>query len=168
MNNSNWKDIAELIGIAAIVASLIFVGLQMQQSQSIAMSDGNLTNAANKIERNTSILENSDIWVRGNAGQDLDQNDAVVFKYLVQNVVDTAFFEIVRLRRMGEDEIADSIVADFSAFLFKNPGARRIWSENEREIRKHRALLTDSKNIGHLKLSDSVIENLATLDQMGQ
>jgi hypothetical protein len=33
MNNTNWKDIAELIGIAAIVASLVFVGLQMQQDR---------------------------------------------------------------------------------------------------------------------------------------
>lgn len=168
MKSNNWKDIAELIGIAAIVASLIFVGLQMRQSQSIAMSDGNLANAANRIERNTSILENSEIWVRGNQGQDLDEKDAVVFRYLVQNVVDTAFFEIVRLRRMGEDGIADSIVADFSAFLFKNPGARRIWSEDEMETRKYRALLTDSENVGHLELAELVIENLAELDQMEQ
>ena len=39
MANKNWKDTAELIGIAAIVASLIFVGLQMQQSQEIAIAD---------------------------------------------------------------------------------------------------------------------------------
>ncbi len=34
-----WRPIAELIGIAAIVASLIFVGLQMKQSQQIALAD---------------------------------------------------------------------------------------------------------------------------------
>ena len=33
---TNWKDIAELIGIAAIVFSLIFVGLQMKEEQEIA------------------------------------------------------------------------------------------------------------------------------------
>jgi hypothetical protein len=38
-NLSNWKDIAELIGITAIVASLLFVGLQMKQSQDIAVAD---------------------------------------------------------------------------------------------------------------------------------
>lgn len=37
---SHWtsKDIAEMIGIAAIVLSLIFVGLQMKQSQEIAIA----------------------------------------------------------------------------------------------------------------------------------
>ena len=33
MKSTNWKDIAELIGIAAIVASLVFVGLQMRQER---------------------------------------------------------------------------------------------------------------------------------------
>lgn len=39
MKDTNWKDIAELVGIAAIVASLIFVGLQMQQTREIAVSE---------------------------------------------------------------------------------------------------------------------------------
>ena len=38
MATNNWKDTAELIGIAAIVASLIFVGLQMRQTQVIAQA----------------------------------------------------------------------------------------------------------------------------------
>ena len=38
MKKTDWKDIAELIGIAAIVASLIFVGLQMKQDQQIAVA----------------------------------------------------------------------------------------------------------------------------------
>jgi len=33
MNPVNWKDIAELIGVAAIIGSLVFVGLQMRQQQ---------------------------------------------------------------------------------------------------------------------------------------
>ena len=37
LKTTNWKDLAELIGITAIVASLIFVGLQMKQSQDIAI-----------------------------------------------------------------------------------------------------------------------------------
>ena len=31
MTSPSWKDIAELIGIAAIVASLVFVGVQIRQ-----------------------------------------------------------------------------------------------------------------------------------------
>lgn len=38
MKKSDWKDTAEVVGIAAIVASLVFVGLQMKQSQEIAVA----------------------------------------------------------------------------------------------------------------------------------
>ena len=33
-----WKDVAEIVGISAIVASLIFVGLELRQSQQIAIA----------------------------------------------------------------------------------------------------------------------------------
>lgn len=38
MNSTSLKEFAEIVGIAAIVASLIFVGLQMKQSQEIAIA----------------------------------------------------------------------------------------------------------------------------------
>ncbi len=38
MNSTEWKGVAELVGIAAIVASLIFVGLQMRQEHTFAQS----------------------------------------------------------------------------------------------------------------------------------
>ena len=39
LEKSNLKDIAELVGIASIVASLIFVGMQLKQSQQIAIAN---------------------------------------------------------------------------------------------------------------------------------
>ena len=33
MQDTNWKDIAEFVGIVAIVASLVFVGMQMRQDR---------------------------------------------------------------------------------------------------------------------------------------
>lgn len=38
MDKPSWKDIAEFVGIGAIVASLIFVGLELQQQQEIALA----------------------------------------------------------------------------------------------------------------------------------
>jgi len=39
MKSISSKDIAEFVGISAIVASLIFVGLQLRQSHEIALSE---------------------------------------------------------------------------------------------------------------------------------
>lgn len=38
MNNVNWKSVIDVAGTLAIVVSLIFVGLQLQQSQEIAIA----------------------------------------------------------------------------------------------------------------------------------
>ena len=38
MKSLDWKTYAELIGVAAIVPSLIFVGLELRQSQRIALA----------------------------------------------------------------------------------------------------------------------------------
>ncbi len=38
LKSIDWKTYAELIGVAAIVASLIFVGLELRQSQRIALA----------------------------------------------------------------------------------------------------------------------------------
>ncbi len=38
MQKTHWKDIVEVVGIAAIVASLIFVGLEMRQTRAIALA----------------------------------------------------------------------------------------------------------------------------------
>ena len=38
MSRVGWKDSAEIVGIAAIVGSLLFVGLELRQSQQIAIA----------------------------------------------------------------------------------------------------------------------------------
>jgi hypothetical protein len=59
LNTTNWKDVAELIGIAAIVASLIFVGLQMKQSHEIAIADQYQARADAALGFHLSGMENS-------------------------------------------------------------------------------------------------------------
>jgi len=66
---TNWKDIAELVGIAAIVASLIFVGLQMQQTQKIALAAAYQARADTSIGIFQSISESDEListWTKIN------------------------------------------------------------------------------------------------------
>ena len=75
MKNANWKDVAELIGIAAIVASLIFVGLQMRQSQEIAMAEQYQARAVIAIEGWHKRKEN-EFDVRRIGGQEISLHGA--------------------------------------------------------------------------------------------
>ena len=61
MKISDWKDTAELIGIAAIVASLIFVGLQMKQSQDIAVAGQNQERQSVAFEYYAALIQIDDI-----------------------------------------------------------------------------------------------------------
>ena len=38
MKQTKWKDISELLGMAAIIGSLVFVGMELRQSQQIAIA----------------------------------------------------------------------------------------------------------------------------------
>jgi hypothetical protein len=166
LKTTDWKSIVEFLGITAIVASLIFVGLEMRQARQIAMADGALANGANEIERHNSIADNAEIWRSGNSGSELSENDEVVFRSLVQIVHATEFMEIARLRRVGANDIADALTADFSVFLYKNPGARRVWTEISQDTTKYRSLLMSGKLIWDGEFANTVNSHLAKLDQL--
>lgn len=50
MKRFNWRDLTEIIGIVAIVASLIFVGMQLMQSQEIAIASQYQDRASTAVE----------------------------------------------------------------------------------------------------------------------
>ncbi len=59
MKKLNWGDLAEIVGHVAIVASLIFVGLQLMQSQDIAIATQYQERAAAAVEYNGSQMHNA-------------------------------------------------------------------------------------------------------------
>jgi len=66
MNSTNWKEIAELVGIAAIVASLVFVGLELRQSHEIAIAAEYQERAASVIDQyNAQIQSDTALSVVG-------------------------------------------------------------------------------------------------------
>ena len=78
MKKSDVKDTAELIGIAAIVASLIFVGMQMKQSQDIALSQASQTRTAMSVETIISSTENPyfvSALAKGRRGEEKTQEE---------------------------------------------------------------------------------------------
>jgi hypothetical protein len=76
---TNWKVIAELIGIAAIVGSLIFVGLEIQQSREIARLEWTGVLAAEQIALDSLLASEAEVWRKGCDGSDLSPAEQVVF-----------------------------------------------------------------------------------------
>lgn len=76
----SWKEIAEYTGLAAIVASLIFVGLEPRQSQNIGLAEGYSAIFAARLEASKSIKEHVVLWRQGTAGEDLNESDAASWR----------------------------------------------------------------------------------------
>ncbi len=88
MPSRNWKDIAELIGIGAIVASLIFVGLQMQQSQEIAIGAQSQERANAAIENYMSQIQ-SDQALRIRRQRLIDAASSGSYPIVIKNLIET-------------------------------------------------------------------------------
>jgi len=144
----NWKEIAELAGIVAIVVSLVFVGMQLQQAQAVAIAEMGANVHANEIEARNLMIENADVWVRGNAGEELTPVESVVYERLIE-IVNNSYYTAQEqyLEIMGVEDIDPLTVIEFAAFLYENPGARRVWRAREERLRHYRGFVSPEEQI---------------------
>jgi len=143
----NWKSIAELLGITAVVASLVFVGLQLQQAQDIAIAEMNASGVANVVEENNAVMENVDVWMRGNADENLASAEEEIYLRMLTNMNNRFFFIVQQQERLGVGDKAVLDVAEFAGFLYENPGARRVWRAREERLGKYRGLIRPNEEV---------------------
>ena len=68
MRKVSIRESVELVGIAAIVASLVFVGMQVRQDQDIAVAQLLMEATARRIELSQLMSENREAWEKGLRG----------------------------------------------------------------------------------------------------
>jgi hypothetical protein len=126
MNSNQWKSIAEFVGISAIVASLIFVGLQLRQDSAIAARESSSDFVATGVEMAHLFSDNRDVWRRALDGESLTDDEQVTFDALVR------VFFLDRRNRYARRELEISAfgtpdrVARYTAFyLYQYPGLRQ-------------------------------------------
>jgi hypothetical protein len=144
MNGENssgvsWRTIGEVTGVASIVASLIFVGLQFKQAEAIARAELWTTSLANEIEYEQVFIDNANVWTRGNAGDSLSAGENEVFRRLVLLANDRALKGYVankELGLLGGDE--QEVPMLFASWLTRNPGALEVWRDREFKLQRDR------------------------------
>lgn len=128
MKALDWKNIAELIGIAVLVASLLFVGLQLQQDREIATAQLFADYDNTLLEWGGLISDNRDVWVRGLKGKELDEAERAAFFTLGG----TFFFKeggrFARARAMSS--YSPSLVVNYVAqTMFNYPALETVWRQ---------------------------------------
>ena len=166
MSFKKFNEVAELLGMVAIVASLIFVGLQLRQSQRIALAEVQAANSSASIELASLLSDHSEAWVRGVAGEELEDSDVAVFRNIMITLSDNAYSRQEQFRLLGDDEVADAVVHEFAAYLHDRPGARRVWTEREASLKKSRSLLDPSAVEVVSEFVETIMKDFAELDRI--
>ena len=163
MKSTNWKTVAEFVGISAIIGSLVFVGMQLRQEQTIAIVD----TYGSVVESNEAVLSligaHPDIWEKGLLGDDLSTSDEIVFSGMVRAVFSHHFHMFIRFARIGpgDPEIIKENLA-YAIYIF--PGLRRQWeADNEFRDQRDAAL---NRSVGPLDFGPGINQRLSKLDNL--
>jgi hypothetical protein len=147
MNSTQWRQVAEATGVAAIVASLVFVGLQIRQEDDIARLE--LIDRSTEQQRDLQIwiTENSDVWTRGCAGSELSDADQVIFQHIIDMYVNQTYNRWVRFTITEQTGSGGQYLIDaFAANIHRYPGFRAAYNARETwaaEGRRYEDMYTD-------------------------
>ena len=123
---TTWKDIAELIGIVAIVLTLGFVGFQLQQDRDIAVAQLITDAEIKQIELSNLISSNSSLWARGLQGEELTTEEEVIFELIVHTVL-VKYNSMTQRADRRLLSRSGTVARQFALHIHANPGLRRVW-----------------------------------------
>ncbi|MDJ0655793.1 MAG: hypothetical protein QNJ40_16630 [Xanthomonadales bacterium] len=163
MINLDWRKSVEIIGVLALVISLLFVGLQMKQTNEVAFLELDTAMVGTAVDIAELISSNPDVWVKGNAGEELTASEQAVYIELLSAMNTRLVVMESHAYQLGRDEISHLIRRDWAAFLHQNPGARRAWLSREDKLIQYRRLAApDAEDFSGWR--DSVLSELEALD----
>ena len=169
MNQFNWRTFAEVVGISAVVGSLLFVGIQIHLDRQVASSQVNMSALEGRVAVEAAISEHVDLWTKAAKLEELTESETQVLRNLIKMAESKSFFESLaggEVRgRSGTERFEDTsaIISGFSILLFENPGARRIWMADSARHNAYRE--TISTNLAMHQFNAAVRRQLEKLDE---
>ena len=164
MKHTNWKEIAELFGIAAIVASLVFVGLQLKQEDEVAQLEMFDRSLEQQRELADWITQHAEIWQRGCSGEELSDSDQLVFAriylvYLNHNYLRWLRFKVSDFAGSDGQHLINSLAAN----IHRYPGIRAA-SEERLEWAEEGRRYTDHYVAEYIDLTGARLEELEVIE----
>jgi hypothetical protein len=155
MANSNWKDVAEIVGMTAIVASLIFVGFQMRQDRQIAEAQIFSHYGESHTVWVGLVTSNMDTWIAGLDGSELNGSENARFEAmaLAYNVHQRSKY--LRSTRLAGN--AGFNIMDTANFIHQHKGLM-AWYAKHRDYLARRDIYMETRNTGSFsdKLNQTV------------
>ena len=158
MNSEKVNDWLQIVGMVGIMASLIFVGLQVKQTQSIGEGESATYFLETTITGKQFLVDNMDVWTRGCLGEELSELDEAKFAHMYRAYARASYFAWLGVRRNIVDLNPQDVVYPYAANIHRYPGFARIgesWSSWA--VEGHEGSL-DSGLVFHKAIQDRVAE----------
>ena len=127
MDSQKLHDWLQVIGIAAVVASLIFVGMQIKQSDEIALAEVLESVAARAIEERALVTAHADTWHKACLGEQLTAQERLIAANLYMNYLQNNFNSWVRLQETGIGGTGSGFLIDaYAANIHRYPGFKQM------------------------------------------
>ena len=94
MNSHRLNDWLQIVGLFGVIGSLIFVGLQLRQTQAIALSQTYQSRTATSVDMNVGVLSSPETLsgiakIYSDKSDELTMPEAVALEYLMGTVLST-------------------------------------------------------------------------------
>lgn len=139
MSKMSWKEIAEIIGVTAIVASLVFVGVELRQARQIAIADVYQQRSSMVIDLHSARLSSEPLaqaMKKMASGEELDDWDTKLVNtvhYLFITYWENVHFQY-EYGLMPEEQWQASQRA-LGNYLRNTPGALEFWESTKFAMR---------------------------------
>jgi hypothetical protein len=154
----------EIVGILAIVASLMFVGYQLKQDRDLAYVEVTTSATVSSSDLVEIISLNHDAWIRGLNGEELDATDELAFEMMARLHYRNFFTRSIREQIIVNTFTSRITNAEQYAFyLYRYPGLRRAFEEHSVQAAYRNSAFSLAPSVGFRK---SVRDALSNLDDM--
>ena len=127
MTLKQWLPIAELVGIVAVVASLIFVGMEIRQSRAIARTEWTAFHTAEQTSLESLIADHIETWYYGCSGATLSEQEQARYARLFSAFYHVAWERWIRAN-IGITGANPAFVSkEYAKNIHRFPGFRNMW-----------------------------------------
>ena len=122
-------DWLQVIGLFGVFGGLIFVGLQLRQERQIALLSAVAEGADRRLAWAENMSINSDVWLRGLAGEQLTDSESAQFDALAAALELRYFNNWYRNSTIGDSASAVRWTREAALDFHTHPGLMNWWED---------------------------------------
>jgi hypothetical protein len=126
MNSDKVNDWLQIVGMFGIIASLIFVGVQVRQTQAIGEGESAIQFFGATVAGRQLFIDNIDVWIKGCAGEEMSVAEEAQFAHMFRGYALGSYFAWMSARHNILELDPKDVVYPFAANVHRYPGFARF------------------------------------------